>query len=91
MTGVVQFYFLYLTHMQEKSYWRRYVYLWINYALFEELELQDFERARQVYKAGLDLIPHKSFTFAKLWLLYAHFEVRMKNLQQARKALVRKL
>ena len=25
----------------EKRYWRRYIYLWINYALFEELEAKD--------------------------------------------------
>lgn len=24
----------------EKRYWRRYIYLWINYALFEELETE---------------------------------------------------
>ncbi len=36
----------------EKSYWRRYIYLWINYALFEELDARDVERARQVYRYG---------------------------------------
>lgn len=71
----------------EKSYWRRYIYLWINYALFEELEAEDFEKTRQVYDSCLKLIPHRSFTFAKIWLLYAHFEVRQKNLQFARKIL----
>ena len=25
----------------DKKYWRRYVYLWINYALFEELVAKD--------------------------------------------------
>ena len=34
----------------EKQYWRRYVYLWINYALFEELDARDITRAREVYK-----------------------------------------
>ena len=33
---------------QEKHYWRRYIYLWINYAVYEELEAGDMERARQV-------------------------------------------
>jgi len=28
--------------------------------------LQDIERARAVYKACLDLLPHKVFTFAKV-------------------------
>ncbi|XP_046749660.1 protein crooked neck [Diprion similis] len=72
---------------KEKQYWRRYIYLWINYALFEELETEDIERCRQVYRACLELIPHKQFTFSKIWLLYAHFEIRQKNLQVARKML----
>ncbi|XP_064601613.1 crooked neck-like protein 1 [Liolophura sinensis] len=72
---------------QEKRHWRRYIYLWINYALFEELEAEDMERTRQVYKACLDIIPHKKFTFAKIWLSFAQFEIRQKNLQQARKIL----
>lgn len=71
----------------EKSYWRRYIYLWINYALFEELEAEDYEKTRQVYDSCLKLIPHRSFTFAKMWLLYSHFEVRQKNLHLARKIL----
>ncbi|KAJ8008895.1 hypothetical protein DPEC_G00083180 [Dallia pectoralis] len=71
----------------EKRHWRRYIYLWINYALYEELEVKDPERTRQVYQACLDLIPHKKFTFAKMWLLYAQFEIRQKNLQAARQGL----
>ncbi|KAK6295066.1 hypothetical protein J4Q44_G00342920 [Coregonus suidteri] len=73
--------------IQEKRHWRRYIYLWINYALYEELEVQDPERTRQVYQACLDLIPHKKFTFAKMWLLYGQFEIRQKNLQAARRGL----
>ena len=45
------------------------------------------ERARQVYRAALDLLPHKRFTFAKLWLLYAQFEIRQKDVGTARRAL----
>lgn len=72
---------------REKRFWRRYIYLWIYYALFEELEAEDEERTREVYRACLQLIPHQAFTFAKIWLLFAHFEVRCKNLQAARKIL----
>lgn len=72
---------------KEKRHWRRYIYLWINYALYEELEAEDMERTRDVYKACLDIIPHKNFTFAKVWLLFAHFEVRQKNLQGTRRIL----
>merc|ERR1712098_422841 len=34
-----------------------------------------------------ELLPHKRFTFAKLWLLYAHFEIRQKEVDTARRAL----
>ncbi|XP_077594244.1 crooked neck-like protein 1 [Stigmatopora nigra] len=71
--------------IREKRHWRRYIYLWINYALYEELEATDVDRTRQVYEACLDLIPHKKFTFAKIWLLSSQFEIRQKNLQRARK------
>ncbi|KAF0291869.1 Crooked neck-like protein 1 [Amphibalanus amphitrite] len=72
---------------REKRFWRRYIYLWINYAVYEELEARDMERARQVYRAALELTPHKHFTFAKLWLMYAHFEIRQKDLTAARRAM----
>mmetsp|Transcript_29541 Transcript_29541/g.41560 ORF Transcript_29541/g.41560 Transcript_29541/m.41560 type:complete len:680 (+) Transcript_29541:82-2121(+) len=68
----------------EKRLWRRYIYLWINYALFEELEAKDMQKARQVYKECIRLIPHKSFSFSKIWIMFANFEVRQKNLQAAR-------
>lgn len=71
--------------VKEKKYWRRYIYLWINYAIFEELTMKDMERARQVYKKCLEIIPHKVFTFAKCWILYAKFELRNLNLDVARK------
>ena len=64
---------------QEKRFWRRYIYLWIYYALYEELGTGDVDRTRQVYRACLDIIPHKKFTFAKVWLMYAHFEVLKKT------------
>jgi len=48
---------------------------------------KDLERTRQIYNECLKLIPHKQFTFAKIWLLKAHFEVRQMNLPAARKTL----
>ncbi|RLN54707.1 hypothetical protein BBJ29_008128 [Phytophthora kernoviae] len=78
----------------EKKYWRRYIYLWIKYALFEELLAADSddsgsssERCRQVYKTCLNLIPHEKFTFAKIWILYAKFLIRQRDVQGARLAL----
>jgi crooked neck len=71
----------------EKRYWRRYVYLWLGYAVFEELVAKDGARARAVYKEALKVVPHRSFTFGKLWLLAAHAEVRAKDVGGARKLL----
>ncbi|KAG0143201.1 hypothetical protein CROQUDRAFT_109388 [Cronartium quercuum f. sp. fusiforme G11] len=69
----------------DKRYWRRYIFLWLSYATFEEIETKDLERVRQVYEACLKLIPHKRFTFSKVWDMYAHFELRQLNLDKARK------
>ncbi|KAJ2316927.1 NineTeen Complex (NTC) component, partial [Coemansia sp. RSA 2681] len=71
----------------DKRLWRRYIYLWLYYALFEETAAKDVERARQVYVACVGLIPHKQFTFAKLWLQYAWFEIRQGDVGAARRAL----
>jgi crooked neck len=69
----------------EKRFWRRYIYLWINYAIFEELEAKSIDNARAVYRQCLSLVPHSVFSFSKLWILFAHFELRQKNLAAARK------
>ncbi|KAL5514901.1 CLF1 [Sanghuangporus baumii] len=70
-----------------KRHWRRYIFLWLDYALFEEIETKDYDRARQIYKTALQVVPHKQFTFAKLWLMFARFEVRRLDLPAARKLL----
>lgn len=72
---------------EEKRYWQRYIYLWINYALYEELEAGDVGRTRDVYRECLNIIPHRKFSFAKIWLMAAQFEVRQKNLAAARRIL----
>ena len=48
---------------------------------------QDYDRARQIYETAIRVVPHKQFTFAKLWLMFAKFEIRRLNLPQARKIL----
>lgn len=73
--------------VQEKRYWRRYIYLWLYYAAYEELVAKDYDRAAAVYKTALSLVPHHLFTFAKLWLSFAKFLVRRHDLAAARKAL----
>lgn len=71
----------------EKDAWRTYITIWIAYAHFEEIKAEDVERTRQVYKSCLDITPHRIFSFSKIWLLYARFEVRCNNLETARGAL----
>ncbi|KAJ2455104.1 NineTeen Complex (NTC) component [Coemansia sp. RSA 2336] len=71
----------------QKPLWRRYIYVWLFYALFEETIARDIERARQVYRLCIKMIPHKHFTFGKLWLQYAWFEIRQQNVDAARQAL----
>ncbi|KAK1402967.1 crooked neck-like protein 1 [Heracleum sosnowskyi] len=72
---------------QEKRYWQLYIYIWINYELYEELVAQDIDQTRHVYEECLKLIPHKKFSFAKIWLMAAQFEIRQLNLTGARKIL----
>ncbi|KAI0252835.1 pre-mRNA-splicing factor CLF1 [Lactifluus subvellereus] len=71
----------------EKRHWRRYIFLWLDYALFEEIETKDFTRTREIYQTVTRLVPHKQFTFAKLWLTFARFEVRRLDLPAARRIL----
>lgn len=71
----------------EKRHWRRYIYLWIFYAMYEELEMRDTERAAQVYEQAIKIIPHKKFTFAKIWILKSHFHIRQQHLERARKTM----
>ena len=69
----------------EKRFWRRYIYLWLKYAVFEELVAGDAARARQVYAAAVKLVPHRRFSFSKLWVQYAQLEVRQLQLAAARR------
>lgn len=69
----------------EKRFWRRYIYIWINYAMFEELDANDMNNTKEVYERILKLVPHQIFTFSKVWVMYAQFYIRCKNLDQARK------
>ncbi|KAF8212076.1 hypothetical protein K438DRAFT_1805919 [Mycena galopus ATCC 62051] len=71
----------------EKRHWRRYIFLWLDYTLFEEIETKDYTRARQIYHEAIKLVPHKQFTFAKLWLMFAKFEIRRLDVKAARKLL----
>lgn len=70
--------------------WRRYIFLWINLALLYEFECKDIAKARDTWKRALAIVPHKRFSFAKLWIMFAQFEIRNeKSLVEGRKILGR--
>lgn len=73
--------------ISEKKLWKRYIYLWIKYALFEELKAKQPDQARNVYKACLEFVPHESFSFSKIWIMFSNFEIRQKSLDSAREIL----
>ena len=72
--------------IREKRYWRRYVFLWLFYALYCEKDLSDRSRAIAVMKRALEIIPHSAFTFAKLWQELAEMHIRNLDVVSARKA-----
>lgn len=56
----------------EKQHWRRYIYLWLYYAAFEEDTCKDAQAAQKVYEQALEIVPHDTaFTFSKLWIAFA--------------------
>jgi crooked neck len=69
----------------EKRFWRRYIYLWLFYAIFEEDTVGDRPRALEVLTTAVRLIPHGQFTFTKLWNHLALFHIRGGDLAAARK------
>eukprot|EP00485_Elphidium_margaritaceum_P022952 CAMPEP_0202711074 /NCGR_PEP_ID=MMETSP1385-20130828/22943_1 /ASSEMBLY_ACC=CAM_ASM_000861 /TAXON_ID=933848 /ORGANISM="Elphidium margaritaceum" /LENGTH=729 /DNA_ID=CAMNT_0049370737 /DNA_START=27 /DNA_END=2216 /DNA_ORIENTATION=- len=69
----------------DKRYWRRYIYLWIKYAMFEELQCKHMARARAVFSQCLQRIPHTHFTFGKLWIMAAEFELRRHDISAMRR------
>lgn len=75
--------------MEDKQHWRRYIFLWIYYAIYEEMQKHDLDRASKVYDACLDLIPHSKFSFSKIWINAAKLHIRRKDLVSARKLLGR--
>lgn len=55
--------------------------------MYEELDMEDVGKARDVWRAALEIIPHKKFTFARVWIMFSQFELRQLDLSAARKVL----
>lgn len=71
--------------------WKSYIFLWMRYLIHVELNCANLDLCRQLYQRLIDLIPHKHFTFAKIWYMYSQFELRNGDLALARKILGRAL
>jgi len=69
----------------EKQSWKRYIYLWIYYALYEELKSHDLDRAVAIYQKCLDIIPHAKFSFSKIWIYASKLHIRRRDLNSFRK------
>lgn len=74
---------------EKLTVWRRYIFLWIKYALWEEFKQHRVEQAREVWKRALAVMSKQKFTFGKLWIMAAEFELRHGTLMAARKMLGR--
>lgn len=68
----------------DKDAWRRYIYIWIYYACYEEIVMNNKDKASQVYDTCIDIISHEVFTFSKIWLLAARLKLRMGKLDDCR-------
>ena len=74
-------------HAEDKHHWKRYIYIWIQYLIYTELTQKSIAQTRELFQRVLKLIPHRVFTFAKIWRLFAEFELRQHNLPMARRIL----
>lgn len=96
--------------VETKAAWSRYIYLWLLYAAWTELNSdedendgdknnnneqnpqsnpeskQRLQKAIEIYRRCVATVPynHARFSFAKLWLQYAHAHVRCGDLAAAR-------
>ncbi|GFE53099.1 crooked neck family 1 isoform [Babesia ovis] len=71
-----------LPHVDDRRLWRRYSYLWIGYAVFSELKLEQPDRAVAVYKKALQVLPKD---FAKFYILLGELYLRLEDLDAMRK------
>ncbi|CAB62633.1 crooked neck-like protein [Arabidopsis thaliana] len=81
---------------EEKRYWQRYIYLWIDYALFEEILAEDVERTRavQLNLSGARRILGNAIGKApkhKIFKKYIEIELHLGNIDRCRKLYARYL
>jgi crooked neck len=57
----------------------------LNWAIFEEILATNITQSRKIYYDLIKIIPHRNFTFSRVWILAAFFEVRHGDIETARK------
>lgn len=75
----------------KKIRWRRYIYIWICYSIYEEKVMKDLKRAEEILESCLRIIPHEEFTFAKIWLQAAKLQIKKGDIESCRAILNRSL
>lgn len=74
----------------DKSFWLRFIHLFIIRAHFEEMSIGDFSCAREIWSQSVNIVFESSggqVSFSKLYLLWAEFEIRRMDINSARKVL----
>jgi crooked neck len=76
---------------KNKKFFKRYVYLWLFYAQFEEQVAKDIDRAQQVYSTAIELFGNMNIWFSKLVRGAAELQLRQLNIAGFRKILMSSL
>lgn len=78
--------------LSKDSEWRRYIFLWIRYFAYVELQTNGIDKCDELFKKCLNtIIPHHKFTFSDIWIMYAEFSIRQNDMSKARKILGRSI
>lgn len=73
--------------VETKAAWRKYIYVWISYAVWTELSCGDIKGAADIYRRCIKGVPseHRRFSFGKIWILCAQTLVRNGDVAGARR------
>jgi crooked neck len=72
---------------RDTNIWKRYIYIWLFYAQFEELVAKDSDRAKNVYLTGIRVCELAGMHFFKLFKNLAEFELRRLDIDGFRKCM----
>lgn len=78
---------IYAPPIHTKPSYKRYIYLYVYYALYTELVLNDSNKAQTIYKRAIQHTTQHKLYFAKLYINAAMLEIRLLDLSTARQLL----